>query len=205
MTFHTEASWDAFITHSEYMRRKFDTVIKTDVLFTDNPQMVEEAKSQMRREEMWRDRWARISVPDRALTIGTLRYVHVPAPDMHFLHMEARKAVGKSHTAINRLQRAGAKVRLGVQLAGVAQHGASSMVFSRGTRAPTANADVDRSSIESMDSAGGMTRSDEAGFGVGGAWAEIVGAFFEEKQEVKVMFDTFKSAYLEDKGADSDT
>ena len=37
VTFHTEASWDASIEHSEYMRRKFDTVIKTDVLFTDNP------------------------------------------------------------------------------------------------------------------------------------------------------------------------
>ena len=39
VTFHTEASWDASIEHSEYMRRKFDTVIKTDVLFTDNPKV----------------------------------------------------------------------------------------------------------------------------------------------------------------------
>ena len=39
VTFHTEASWDASIEHSEYMRRKFDTVIKTDVLFTDNPRV----------------------------------------------------------------------------------------------------------------------------------------------------------------------
>ena len=83
VTLHTVDSWDALITHSEYMRRKFDTVIKTDVLFTDNPAKVEKAKEEMRREEMWRERWARITVPDRALTIGTLRYAHVPAPHLH--------------------------------------------------------------------------------------------------------------------------
>ena len=44
---------------------------------------VEKAKEEMRREEMWRERWARITVPDRALTIGTLRYAHVPAPHLH--------------------------------------------------------------------------------------------------------------------------
>ena len=53
VTLHTVGSWDAQATHSEYMRRKFDTVIKTDVLFCDDPQQVERARSEMRREEMW--------------------------------------------------------------------------------------------------------------------------------------------------------
>eukprot|EP01047_Picozoa_sp_COSAG01_P040886 COSAG01_NODE_3467_length_6056_cov_2.509820_6_plen_232_part_00 len=54
VTLHTAGSWDAQATHSEYMRRKFDTVIKTDVLFCDDPARVERARSEMRREEMWR-------------------------------------------------------------------------------------------------------------------------------------------------------
>jgi hypothetical protein len=89
VTLHTEASWEAHTTHSEYMRRKFDTVIKTDVLFTDNTDVVEEARAQMRREEMWRERWARISVPDRALTIGTLRYAHMKSPSPEELQEDA--------------------------------------------------------------------------------------------------------------------
>ena len=43
------------------------------VLFAADTAKVEETKQQMRREDMWRERWARIDVPDRALNIGTLR------------------------------------------------------------------------------------------------------------------------------------
>ena len=68
ITLHTTASWDAFTTHSEYMRRRFDTVIKTDVLYGADEDKIQKAKDDMRREEMWRDRWARIQVPDRALS-----------------------------------------------------------------------------------------------------------------------------------------
>jgi hypothetical protein len=203
VTFHTELSWDASTEHNEYMRRKFDTVIKTDVLFTDNPQMVEEVKSQMRREEMWRERWARISVPDRALTIGTLRYAHVRAPDAAELNSEAQAAVGRSHSAVNRLQRAANKVRVGVRLAGggstaaedrgvgKAAHGSSSMVYSR-ERGMASDDDVSR-----------RDRVEDGG--VGGSWAEIVGAFFEERREIAELFETFKREYLAEKGEDSAT
>jgi hypothetical protein len=68
LTLHTTSSWDAFTTHTEYMRRKFDTVIKTDVLYGADTGKVQQAKDDMRREEMWRERWARIHVPDRALS-----------------------------------------------------------------------------------------------------------------------------------------
>ena len=71
ITLHTTASWDAFTTHSEYMRRRFDTVIKTDVLYGADEDKIQKAKSEMRREEMWRDRWARIQVPDRTLSEST--------------------------------------------------------------------------------------------------------------------------------------
>ena len=71
VTLHTTASWDAFTTHSEYMRRRFDTVIKTDVLYGADEDKIQKAKSDMRREEMWRDRWARIHVPDRTLSEST--------------------------------------------------------------------------------------------------------------------------------------
>ena len=72
----------------------------------------------MRREEMWRDRWARISVPDRALTIGTLRYNHVPCPPRDDVLDDARKAVGQSRVAMRQLQKAARKVHLGVKTMG---------------------------------------------------------------------------------------
>lgn len=68
LTFHTTGSFDAFTTHSEYMRRRFDTVIKTDVLYGADDNKISQAKEAMRREGMWRDRWARIQVPDRVLS-----------------------------------------------------------------------------------------------------------------------------------------
>lgn len=49
VTLHTAASYEALIAHGEHMRRKFSTVIKTDVLFAADTAKVEEAKQQMRR------------------------------------------------------------------------------------------------------------------------------------------------------------
>ena len=118
LTLHTAASWDAFTTHGEYMRRKFDTVIKTDVLFSADTQKVQQAKEDMRREEMWRERWARIHVPDRALTIGTLRYAHVPCPSNDQLRETALRAVGQSRAALKHLQKAARKVQIGVKAMG---------------------------------------------------------------------------------------
>ena len=179
VTFHTQASWDASTEHSEYMRRKFDTVIKTDVLFTDKPHLVEQVKSQMRREEMWRERWARIAVPDRALTIGTLRYAHIAAPEASVLNREAQVAVGKSHAAINRFQDTANKVLMGVRMNSIVHSHSQS---SRSLPAHGSNAEVSSS--------------------VGSAWAEIVGAFFEERRDVAEMFDRFKAAYLAKRGSD---
>ena len=182
VTFHTQASWDASTEHSEYMRRKFDTVIKTDVLFTDKPHLVEQVKSQMRREEMWRERWARISVPDRALTIGTLRYAHIAAPEASALNREAQLAVGKSHAAINRFQDTANKVLMGVRM--------NSIVHSHSQNSRSLPAH--RSNAEGSSS-------------VGSAWAEIVGAFFEERRDVAEMFDRFRAAYLAKRGPDHAT
>jgi hypothetical protein len=76
IVFHTEGSWHASVAHAEYLCRKFDTVIKTDTIFCDDPRKLEEAHVQMRREDMWKERCARITVPDRALTVGTRRCAH---------------------------------------------------------------------------------------------------------------------------------
>eukprot|EP01043_Picozoa_sp_COSAG02_P042243 COSAG02_NODE_3575_length_6538_cov_73.970648_4_plen_358_part_00 len=161
------------------MRRKFDTVIKTDVLFTDKPQLVAQVKSQMRREEMWRERWARISVPDRALTVGTLRYAHITAPEVSVLAREARQAVGQSHAAVNRFQDSANKIRMGVRMSN-AMHD-----YSHGHRSQPAQAS-----------------NTEGSTSVGSAWVEIVGAFFEERKDVAEEFAKFKAAYLIDRGAD---
>jgi hypothetical protein len=109
VTLHTEGSYEAKIAHGEFMRRKFNTVIQTDVLFAADTAKVQEANEQMRREDMWRERWARISVPDRALNIGTLRYAHLSPPHADFLQEDALKTVGQSRVAIRRLQTAGTR------------------------------------------------------------------------------------------------
>jgi len=74
VAFHTLQSWSATTAQAEYLRRKFDTVIKTDTIFCHDPGMLEEAQVAMQREDQWKERWSRVTVPERALTIGTLRY-----------------------------------------------------------------------------------------------------------------------------------
>jgi hypothetical protein len=43
----------------------------------------------------WRERWARIEIPERALTVGTLRYAHVPAPSSAEMEHAAMVDVGQ--------------------------------------------------------------------------------------------------------------
>ena len=74
IVFHTQASWESDTAHLEHMRRQFDTVIKTDTIFNADPSQVTLVKESLRREDMWKERWAAITIPDRALTVGTLRY-----------------------------------------------------------------------------------------------------------------------------------
>eukprot|EP01043_Picozoa_sp_COSAG02_P054485 COSAG02_NODE_6175_length_3750_cov_22.678992_6_plen_260_part_01 len=147
--------------------------------------MVTQAKSQMRREEMWRERWARIAVPDRALTIGTLRYAHIRTPDAEVLNTEAQEAVSRSHNAINRLHRVGNLVRLGVRMMhpGASDtHGSSSMAATQ----RQVDAAVEADEYASSDQGGGV-------------WAEFVGAFFERHQDIAKLFDEFKTAYVSDR------
>ena len=127
----------------------------------------------MRREEMWRERWARISVPDRALTVGTLRYAHIAAPEASVLNREAREAVGQSHAAVNRFQDSGNKIRMGVRMSNAIYD------YSHGLRSQSAQASNTKGSTF-----------------VGSAWAEIVGAFFEERKDVAEEFAKFKATYL---------
>jgi hypothetical protein len=61
LAIHTTASWAATITHAQYMRFMFDTVIKTDVLFTEDPHKIAAAKMEMRREDMFREQWVQIT------------------------------------------------------------------------------------------------------------------------------------------------
>ena len=79
------------MAHIEHMRRAFDTVIKTDTIFEAAPVKVASAKESLRREDMWKERWARIWVPDRAITLGTMRYGNVGAPDRARLLLDANK------------------------------------------------------------------------------------------------------------------
>ena len=152
--------------------------------------MVDQVKTQMRREEMWRERWARINVPDRALTIGTLRYAHIFAPDPKVLESQAHAAVGRSHRAINRFHQAGNVVKSIVRMrssyhSSSGTHGSSSM-------AATGYHVDDALQVDHHNS------SDQ----VGGAWAEMVGAFFEEHKDIAQLFDKFKAAYVADRGSD---
>lgn len=143
--------------------------------------MVTQVKSQMRREEMWRERWSRITVPDRALTIGTLRYAHIRAPDAELLNSEAQKAVGRSHRTLNRLDRTENLVRASVRVASDS-HGNVSMPATQG-----------QNTAVEADEYG--SRNDP----VGGAWSEMVGAFFEHHRDIAKLFDEFKAAYVSDR------
>ena len=152
--------------------------------------MVDEVKTQMRREEMWRERWARINVPDRALTIGTLRYAHICAPDPKLLESQAHAAVGRSHRAINRFHHAGTLVKSMVRMRSIQDsssdtHGSSSLAATKQHWDDAAEVDHHSSSDQ-----------------VGGAWAEMVGAFFEEHKDIANLFDRFKAAYIADRGSD---
>ena len=216
VTLHTEQSWDALTTHNAYMARKFDTVIKTDVLFAADAGKVQQTKEQMRREEMWRDRWARISVPDRALTIGTLRYNHVPCPPRDDVLDDARKAVGQSRVAMRQLQKAARKVHLGVKTMGAresgaggpARHseavdtvasGASSLAHSR-HMSPHSSFDSQRDGELSWRL---RQHADEAAAeSVGGAWAELVGAWIASDKSLGEGFAAFRERYLGEKGAE---
>ena len=84
------------------MQYKFDTVIKTDVLFADDPARVEQAKTELRREEMFRDSWIKIGVPDDVLTVGTLRYAHKAKPSATRLQDDALHTVGQSDKSLRR-------------------------------------------------------------------------------------------------------
>ena len=198
------------------MARKFDTVIKTDVLFAADAGKVQQTKEQMRREEMWRDRWARISVPDRALTIGTLRYNHVPCPPRDDVLDDARKAVGQSRVAMRQLQKAARKVHLGVKTMGAmeswaggpARHseavdtvasGASSLAHSR-HMSPHSSFDSQRDGELSWRL---RQHADEAAAeSVGGAWAELVGAWIASDKSLGEGFAAFRERYLGEKGAE---
>lgn len=98
ITFHTMSSWDADVAHNEHMRRQLDTVIKTDTMFDADPSKISEAKETLRREDMWKERWARIAMPDRALTIGTLRYSGRAAPSQEQLAIDAAKVLPTAGT-----------------------------------------------------------------------------------------------------------
>jgi hypothetical protein len=78
-----------------YLRYKFDTVIKTDILFADDPAWIEQTRMELRREAMFRDSWIKVAVPDDVLTVGTLRYAHKPAPSVTRLQDDALHTVGK--------------------------------------------------------------------------------------------------------------
>ena len=66
LALHTKASWDGSITHAQYMRFMFHTVIKTDILFEGDQHKIDAAKMEMRREDMFREHWASIKVPRSA-------------------------------------------------------------------------------------------------------------------------------------------
>jgi len=100
--------------------------------------------------------------------------------------MEAQEAVGRSHRAINRLHRAANLVKLGVRMmhpSAAETHDSSSMAATQRQVA------LDEGEYASSDQ-------------VGGAWAEMVGAFFERHKDVAKLFDEFKAAYISDKGQD---
>jgi hypothetical protein len=203
VTFHTASSWEANVTHGEYMRRKFDTVIKTDLLFTDDPQKVQQTRMQMRREDMWRERWARIEVPDRALTVGTLRYAHVECPPASGLLEDALRTTGMQHQASSSHRGGGAAIfrRASRRAMAVARMGRL------GGEPQRVAAVTGHTSLDSDDGGGdsgdepGDNRYDDAH--VGGAWAEVVGRFFAENKAVADQFEAFRSRYVATMGPSS--
>lgn len=60
VTFHTLQSWDSHVAHVEHLRQQFDTVIKTDIMFEEDPNKLASAKESLRREDMWKEKWSRI-------------------------------------------------------------------------------------------------------------------------------------------------
>jgi hypothetical protein len=208
VTLHTTESFEAKTAHAEYMRRKFATVIKTDLLFAADGSKVTEVKQQMRREDMWRERWARIGVPDRALTIGTLRYAHLPIPSRETRLEDALSAVGQSRAAMHRLQSAVGRVQLGVRLGGRSSR--------KGGGQPAEEVEADEAAEEEglLTSASGHTSlhsrsfSDksewyEDGGGVlGSAWTQIASAFIRSDRKLHQRFVSFRQSFVRQHGAD---
>ena len=147
--------------------------------------MVTEVKSQMRREEMWRERWARIIVPDRALTIGTLRYAHVCKPCAEVLNADAQDTVGRLHYSSNRLRLVSNVAKASVRMMNLGASDTSSSSSVAATQRPL---DV-------------KIQADQHGSNakIGEAWAEIVDAFFEHYKDIAKLFDQFKTAYLSER------
>ena len=54
---------------------------------------------------MFRETWAQITVPDRALTVGSLRYAHTPCPTRELLQATASATIGRSRHSLRRARR----------------------------------------------------------------------------------------------------
>ena len=71
---------------------------------------------------MWKERWGRIAVPDRSLTVGTLRYKHMPTPTdrqllveaCHTLHQPPPRDQHSSagHSKLSQFKRAGSLAKM---------------------------------------------------------------------------------------------
>ena len=203
VVFHTASSWEANATHAEYLRRKFDTVIKTDFLFTDDDEKVEQARMEMRREEQWRTKWAKIKVPDRVLTIGTLRFAHVPSPSAQDLERDARVAVGQSLKGVDRLRAATKKLMNVKRITGLGCKG--SLEITKSCSVDSANSGGSGGSDTGRHELGeeGHATAGVGATGDGGPWAELVGSFFAADSRAAAAFERHKQEYIASKGAPS--
>jgi hypothetical protein len=116
----------------------------------------------------------------------------------------AEQSIGESTAGLNRFRKATNKVRVGVRLASGARRGGGDSHDSDGRgqqhRSSSSRSldDMWTSSIDSgSNSRQRSTEDSNAGGAVGGAWAQVVGAFFAHDKEAAGRFDAFRKTYHE--------
>jgi hypothetical protein len=138
-------------------------------------------------------------VPDRALSIGTLRYAHLPPPTPQELESHALRVSGQSREGLARLRGAARKVRFGVR----------AMSSFRGTL-PASIRDVAEpvgghttAGLVNSASYRGVEQYMEEDAHEGSAWVELTAAFLASDAKVTQKFEAFRKTHAREHSADT--
>ena len=149
---------------------------------------------------MWRERWAQISVPDRALTIGSLRYAHEPPPSPDKQLHDALQTVGQLRPGKSRLWNAARAVKTSMH----SMHSMHSMVLHDDVEDSTSSAPSGHTSLVASRNASMHDESADRGGSrdglLGSAWVEVTSAFLASDDGIRAKFDRFRRQYTLTRG-----